>query len=160
METPVKNNKTPDLSDIEFMEQLHLLAQIVSTMPGATPTHANVTTPAPIRARWAAYMVSLGVRVDPDLATHKLIRGAGMAAGNHAPHTLQRLTRESMWQQVKEQSPELYEKYQRGEATADDFLAGIDGDLMHGLRQAMEEAERERKEKARDDSQRRSSDQP
>lgn len=144
MTSPPKANATPDLSDDEYMEQLHLLAQVLSTMPGATPEHATVTTPAPIRPRWAAYLIKLGVRVDPDLATHKLLRGAGASAGNHSPHTLQRVNmREKMWQQVKEQSPELYEKHQRGEATAEDFAEGISEDLMGALNQAMAAKARE-----------------
>jgi hypothetical protein len=143
MTAPSKSNATPDLSDDEYMEQLHLLAQVVSTMPGITPEHANVTTPAPIRARWAAYMIKLGVRIDPDLATHKLIRTAGISAGNHAPRELKRLSRDDMWGYVKEQSPELYEKLQRGEADIHDFQEGIGEDLMAAIMRAMEERRRE-----------------
>ena len=137
MSAPTKSNKTPDLSDDEYMEHLHLISQVVTTMPGATAQHANVTTPAPIRARWAAYMISLGMRIDPDLATHKLIRTAGAGAGNHAPHELKPLKREDMWEIVKETSPELYEKYQRGEATMQDFEKGVGSDMMEAVRQAM-----------------------
>lgn len=137
MTAPSKSNPTSDLTDDEYMEQIHLLAQVVTTMPGITPDHANVTTPAPIRARWATYMIKLGVRIDPDLATHKLIRQAGMAAGNHSPRELRRLSREDMWNQVKEQSPDLYEKYQRGEATIEDFEAGVGEELMGAMMEAM-----------------------
>lgn len=140
------SNPTPDLTDDEYMEQIHLLAQVVTTMPGATPEHANVTTPAPIRARWATYMIKLGVRIDPDLATHGLLRGASMAAGNHAPRTLQPLKREDMWQIVKETSPELYEKYQRGEATMEDFGQGVSEEVMAAVKLAMQEKAREQKE--------------
>lgn len=156
MTTPTKSNSTPDLSDDEYMEQLHLIAQVVTTMPGITAEHANVTTPAPIRARWAAYMIKLGIRIDPDLATHKLIRQAGMAAGNHSPRELKRLSRDDMWDMVKETSPDLYDKWKRGEATMEDFESGIGEDLMGAMMEAMrarkmeiarEKAERERRNK-------------
>lgn len=143
MSAPTKNNPTPDLSDDDYMEQIHLLSQVVTTMPGITPNHPNVTTPAPVRARWATYMIHLGVRIDPEVATHKLIRAAGAGAGAHAPRELKRLTREDMWEQVKEMSPELYDKYQRGEATIDDFEDGIGEDLAYALQQAMAEKARE-----------------
>ena len=149
MSAPTKSNKTPDLSDDEYMEQLHLLAQVVTTMPGATPQHGNVTTPAPIRARWAAYMISLGVRCDRSLATHGLLRSAGAAAGEHAPRTLQPLSRDDMWGVVKQTSPELYEKHQRGEATADDFLDGMSDDLKAAVTNAMAERQREIDEERR-----------
>ena len=145
MNAPVKSNKTPDLSDDEYMEQLHMMAQGLTTMPGATPQHPNVTTPAPIRSRWAAYLISIGFRLDPELATHKLVRTSPVGAGNHSPHELRPLKREDMWQIVKETSPELYEKYQRGEATLRDFEDGIGANVMDAVRQAMAAKQREEK---------------
>lgn len=154
-EMPKKNNPTPDLTDEQYLEQLFLIAQAIAVMPGQRDNMPNVTTPPPIRPRWAAFMLSLGLRIHPPLATHRLRNDNGPAAGNWGPRervelgkvrsTMKRADMFEVWQQI---NPEQYAKVQSGELTRDDLLAQMPNDmqqavaLLNNLRQ--QEAEQQR----------------
>jgi hypothetical protein len=112
-----KTNSTPDLDDEQYMEQLHLMAQAISVLPGAKDGMRPVSTPAPIRTRWAEFLLTLGVRIHPEVATHELV-ATSPASGNHGPKlSMPRgsLNRDDLWKLLKEMAPETYDAIQRGE---------------------------------------------
>lgn len=134
------SNSTPDLSDDEYLNQLYLITAAVAVMPGAQPGMPNVTTPPPIRARWAAYLLSFGLRIDPELATHKLSKVGPKAGGNFTPMSRDSITREGLWEMVKEQSPDMYEKMKAGEVSLEQIREGISEDVLESVRKTAKEA--------------------
>lgn len=155
-EAPKKSNVTPDLSDEQYMEQLFLIAQAIAVMPGQRDTMPNVTTPPPIRPRWAAFMLSLGLRINPELATHRLANKEGAAVGNWGPRervelstqrsTMSRADLKEVWQQM---NPESFAKAQSGEMTKEDLVKTMPAELQQAI--SMAERLREQEQRQRQD---------
>jgi hypothetical protein len=153
---PKKSNVTPDLSDEQYMEQLFLIAQAIAVMPGQRDTMPNVTTPPPIRPRWAAFMLSLGLRLHPELATHRLANQEGAAVGNWGPRervevstqrsTMNRADLNEVWQQM---NPETFAKAQAGEVKKEDLIKMLPAELQQAI--AMTERLREQEQRQRQD---------
>lgn len=141
------SNSTPDLDDDEYLNQMYLLASAVSVMPGAQAGMPNVTTPPPIRARWAAYLISFGVRIDTELATHKLATIGPKAGGKFTPQSRDAIRREDLWEMVKQQSPDMYEKMKAGEVTLEQVRENISDDVLGGVDQAVRQAAKEKAER-------------
>lgn len=131
-----KSNSTPDLDDEQYMEQLYLLVDCISVMPGAQNGMPDVTTPPPIRARWAAYLLSLGLRIDPELATHQIRRMGVKAAGGFSPKVRTKLGNTDLAQIMSEMSPMMYEKMKKGEITVDDLRGNISDEVLDAVRAA------------------------
>lgn len=138
--TPVKNNPTPDLTDEEYLEQLFLIAQAIAVMPGQRDNMPNVTTPPPIRPRWAAFMLSLGLRINPGLATHRLVNNQGPAAGKWGPRervevnkvrsTMKRADLMEIWEQV---NPESFNAMKDGTMSRDDLLKQMPNEMQQAV---------------------------
>lgn len=140
--TPKKTNRTPDLTDEQYMEQMHLIAQTVSVMPAQRDGMPNVSTPPPIRARWAAYLLTLGLRIHPELATHKLKAVGPASAGRHGPREMvalggrTSLSRDDLWKLFEKHNPEMYAKVMSGEVGAEQLFAGMTGEMQEAVRLA------------------------
>jgi hypothetical protein len=110
------------------LEQEHMLAQIISSMPSNRDDMPDVTTPAPIRARWAHRLYRQGVRVHPDLATHEVMAYPSGFAGPHGPRTFQRVDQDKLMAIVQRANPALYERIKT--AKADRHLGDQTADAM------------------------------
>ena len=121
-------------------------------MPGVRNGAPNVSTPPPIRPRWASFMISLGVRIHPELATHRLKATGPRAAGGFGPHQRTSLSHSDLWDVFAKMSPEMHAAVQRGEISLDDLGQQIPADVMEGLRAATELAQSEHVEEPRDDT--------
>lgn len=149
--SPEKNNQTPDLSDDQYMEQLFLIAQAIAVMPGQRDGMPNVTTPPPIRARWAAFMITLGLRIDPKLATHRLVNQDGPAVGNWGPRehvgiqrsTMNRTDLMEIWERM---NPETFSAAQRGEITKEDLERAMPAEMQQAMKMNKQVREQEQRE--------------
>lgn len=134
---PQKKNRTPDLSDEQYMEQLFLIAQSIAVMPNQREGGPNVTTPPAIRPRWAAFMLSLGMRIDPALATHRLVNQQTPAAGNWGPreHVELRtsMNRTDMAELWKRMNPETYEAVKNGTMSREQLFNLIPADMKRAM---------------------------
>lgn len=92
------------------LEQEHMLAQAISGMPNNIEGQPDVTTPAPIRARWAHRLYQQGIRIHPDLATHKIVAHNSGLAGPHGPREFQRIDPDKLLNIIQEQNPALYKR--------------------------------------------------
>jgi hypothetical protein len=150
-DTPEKKNRTPDLTDEQYMEQLFLIAQAIAVMPGQRDGMPNVTTPPPIRARWAAFMISLGLRITPQLATHRLVSDNTPAAGNWGPRErvstgMQRSTmnRADLMEVWKRTNPDSFENIQNGTMTREQLVEMLPNDIKQAMRMAQKLQEQEK----------------
>lgn len=135
-----KTNRTPDLSDEQYMEQLYLMAQAIGVMPGQRDGMPNVTTPPPIRPRWAAFLLSLGFRLHPELATHKLVNQGSPATGNWGPRervqvsaqrgTMNRADLMEIW---KRSNPDTYEAVKNGHLSREQLFQMIPADMQQAM---------------------------
>lgn len=135
-----KNNPTPDLSDEQYIEQLFLIAQALAVMPGQRDNMPNVTTPPPIRPRWAAFLLSLGLRIQPALASHRLVNNQGPAVGNWGPRervevskartSMKRADMMEVWEQV---NPETFAAVKNGTMTKEDLLNQMPADMQQAV---------------------------
>lgn len=138
-----KTNSTPDLDDEQYMEQLYLIAQAIAVMPGVRDGMPNATTPPPIRPRWAKFLVSQGMRIDPKLATHRLVSQAPAAAGAFGPQQLQAvkkirttMNREDLFRIWHDMNPETYERVMNGVMTRDELWNLIPAEVKAAAEQA------------------------
>jgi hypothetical protein len=90
------------------LEQEHMLAQIISSMPSNREDMPDVITPAPIRARWAHRLYQQGVRVHEDLATHRVLAYPSGFAGPHGPRAFQKINQDKLMDMVQQANPEFY----------------------------------------------------
>lgn len=152
--SPAHTNPSADLDDEQYLEQMHLMAQAISVLPGVRDGMPNVSTPPPIRPRWAKFMLSLGFRLHPELATHKLIRQAPVSAGNFGPRDLAPVNgytpanRARLFELWKKANPETYEAYMAGTMSRDE----IGQHLPEQFQAAVVEADRLRAEEIAGDS--------
>lgn len=114
------------------LEQEHMLAQAVSGMPNNIEGQPDITTPAPIRARWAHRLYQQGVRIHPELATHKIVAHNSGLAGPHGPREFQRINPDKLLGVIQEQNPALYKRIMDakadrhgGEGLADQILQQV-----------------------------------
>lgn len=135
-----KTNPTPDLTDEQYIEQLFLIAQSLAVMPGQRDGMPNVTTPPPIRPRWAAFMLSLGLRINPALATHRLINNNGAATGNWGPRERVELSkmrgalkRADMMEVWKQTNPETFAGIANGTLSREDLLKAMPADMQQAV---------------------------
>lgn len=114
------------------LEQEHMLAQILSSMPNNREDMPDVITPAPIRARWAHRVFQQGVRVHVELATHKVLAYPSGFAGPHGPRAFQRIDKDKLLSVVQSANPELYQRIKaaqndrhRGEGDSDAMMKSL-----------------------------------
>ncbi|HJT90962.1 MAG TPA: hypothetical protein VJ777_03335 [Mycobacterium sp.] len=153
-----KMNPTPDLTDEQYMEQLVLIAQAISVMPAQREGLPNIATPPPIRPLWAKYMISLGMRINPEVATHKLKRTGPTAAGNFGPREYveagprrsQRTSFNSgdMAEIWKRANPETYEGIKNGTLTRQDLFNALPEEVQEAARLAEKLREQEARKAA------------
>lgn len=129
------NNKTPDLDDEHYLEQVALIAQAISVMPAQREGMPNVTVPPPIRIPWAKFMITLGIRIDPNLATHKLQSSGPAAAGSFGPRirtplrtSLKHDDLMKVWEQM---DPESYQGILSGKMTRESLLANMPEEMRN-----------------------------
>lgn len=151
--SPAHTNPTTDLDDEQYLEQMHLMAQAIAVLPGIRDGMPNVASPPPIRPRWAKFMLSLGFRLYPELATHKLIRQAPVAAGNFGPRDLAPVgsytsaNRARLFEMWKKANPETYAAYMAGTMSRSE----IGQNLPEQFQAAVAEAERLRAQESAGD---------
>lgn len=155
---PGKKNRTPDLDDEQYMEQLFLIAQAITVMPAQREGMPNIATPPPIRPRWAAFLLSLGLRIDPRLATHKLANPNEPAAGNWGPREhvelggrRQSMNRADLLEVWKRINPESYEGIRNGTLTREDLAKTMPAQVQQAATLAAQLREQEVKEAAAGD---------
>lgn len=114
------------------LEQEHMLAQVISGIPNNIEGQPDITTPAPIRARWAHRLYQQGIRIHPELATHKIVSHDSGLAGPHGPREFQKINKDKLLQQIQESNPGLYKRImdakkerQGGEGMAEQILQQV-----------------------------------
>jgi hypothetical protein len=131
----VKTNKTPDLDDEHYLEQVALIAQAVAVMPAQREGMPNVTVPPPIRIPWAKFLITLGLRIDPNLATHKLQSVGPAAAGSFGPRIQMpirtSLKHDDMMKVWEQMDPESFRGIQSGAMTRESLLANMPEEMRN-----------------------------
>lgn len=113
------------------LEQEFLIAQCISAMPSNVDGGPDITTPAPIRAKWAHKLYQQGVRVHLDQATHKAVSTGSGYTGNHGPVEIQSIDRDNIMTVLKDANPQLHkqlmalENGRGGKAAADAMLSAL-----------------------------------
>lgn len=121
------------------LEQEYMLAQIISSFPNNVDGQPDVTTPAPIRSKWAHRLYQQGVRVHSELATHQSVAYGSGVTGNHGPRAFQKIDNDKMLAMIQRSNPPLYERIIAVRNSHHGGPAAMDGMLQQVLNHLPEE---------------------